>query len=379
MTEQLVCPQGHFQLTRCPENKKQGLRAWDAGDEYLLNELENQQALSARKKILLINDSFGALATALAARHQLTLWSDSFLSWQCTSKNLANNQLAEENIKWLKSTETPAGEFDLVLMKIPKSHLYLQDLLQRVSGLLTPNTVFVASAMVKNIHTSTLDMFEKALGPTTTSLAKKKARLVFVDTDKRVADKFEPVIKQYTLENTKYQLRNYSNVFSAQKLDIGTRLLLKNIPASTDNKTIIDMACGNGVVGIIAAEKNPAAKLIFTDESFMAVQSATENVKTSSLKNVAEFYATDCVQALESGTADIVLNNPPFHQQHAVGTQLALAMFKDAKRVLKPDGELWVISNRHLAYHISLKKMFGNCDLVANDNKFVILRAIKKL
>lgn len=377
--ECLHVPQGEFQLTRCPENKKQGLRAWDAADEYLLNECENQQALSEPKKILIINDSFGALATALAAQHQLTLWSDSFLSWQCTSINLTNNQLPEKNITWLKSTETPEAEFDLVLMKIPKSHLYLQDLLQRVSSVLSAKTVFIASAMAKNIHTSTLNVFEKVLGPATTSLAKKKARLVFVNTDQCDAKEQEPVVKQYQLENTKYQLRNYSNVFSAQKLDIGTRLLLKNIPASSDKKTIIDMACGNGVVGIIAAEKNPAAKIIFTDESFMAVQSATENFKASTLKNDAEFYATDCLQSIEPDTADVIINNPPFHQQHAVGTQLAMTMFEDAKRVLKPGGELWVIGNRHLGYHLSLKTMFGRCDLVDNDSKFVILRAVKKV
>jgi len=378
MSDQLECTQGIFQLTRCPENKKQGLRAWDAADEYLLNELQEKQLLKDSKKILLINDSFGALATALSAQHSLTLWSDSFLSWQCTAKNLADNQLSDESIKRLKSTETPAGEFDLVLMKIPKSHLYLQDLLQRLSAVLTTNTTLIAAAMAKNIHSSTLAVFEKTLAPTTTSLAKKKARLVYVDTAKVKTKNHDASVKQYLLENSDYQLNNYSNVFSAQKLDIGTRLLLANIPVSSEYKTIVDMGCGNGVVGLISAEKNPVAKVIFTDESFMAVQSATENFKASDLNNDAEFYATDCLQALASGTADLVLNNPPFHQQHAVGTQLAMAMFKDAKRVLKTGGELWVIGNRHLGYHLSLKKIFGNSTLVTSDSKFVILKALKK-
>lgn len=378
MSDKLECPQGIFQLTRCPENKKQGLRAWDAADEYLLNELEEKQLLTDSNKILLINDSFGALATALSARHSLTLWSDSFLSWQCTAKNLADNQLSDESINQLKSTETPVDEFDLVLMKIPKSHLYLQDLLQRLSAVLTTKTTFIAAAMAKNIHSSTLVVFEKTLAPTTTSLAKKKARLVYVDTAKVKTEKRDTIVKQYPLENSAYQLINYSNVFSAQKLDIGTRLLLANIPSSSDYDTIVDMGCGNGVVGLIAAERNPEAKIKFTDESFMAVQSATENFKASGLNNDAEFYATDCLQALEAESTNLVLNNPPFHQQHAVGTQLAMAMFKDAKRVLKPGGELWVIANRHLGYHLSLKKIFGNSMLVTNDSKFVILKSVKK-
>ncbi|MFK8042617.1 methyltransferase, partial [Congregibacter sp.] len=41
----------------------------------------------------------------------------------------------------------------------------------------------------------------------------------------------------------------------------------------------------------------------------------------------------------------------------------------------RPDGELWVIGNRHLAYHSSLKRHFGYVELVTSNAKFVILRA----
>ncbi len=37
-------------------------------------------------------------------------------------------------------------------------------------------TVVVGAGMVKHIHTITLEIFEKVIGPTVTSLAKKKAR-----------------------------------------------------------------------------------------------------------------------------------------------------------------------------------------------------------
>ena len=40
-------------------------------------------------------------------------------------------------------------------------------------------------------------------------------------------------------------------------------------------------------------------------------------------------------------------------------------MFRESKQVLRRGGELWVIGNRHLGYHIQLKKLFGNCEVVA--------------
>jgi len=108
----------------------------------------------------------------------------------------------------------------------------------------------------------------------------------------------------------------------------------------------------------------------------MAVQSASENFNNSGLENEVEFFATDCLQGVESSSAELIINNPPFHQQHVVGTQLATKMFCDAKRVLKRGGELWVIGNRHLGYHHTLKKLFGNSELIASDSKFVVLRAV---
>ncbi len=53
-------------------------------------------------------------------------------------------------------------------------------------------------------------------------------------------------------------------------------------------------------------------------------------------------------------------------------------MFKQSKDVLKEGGELWVIGNRHLGYHVQLRKLFGNCELVASNPKFVLFKAVKR-
>ncbi|EPJ35110.1 putative Ribosomal RNA large subunit methyltransferase G [Streptomyces afghaniensis 772] len=53
-------------------------------------------------------------------------------------------------------------------------------------------------------------------------------------------------------------------------------------------------------------------------------------------------------------------------------------MFSGARRALRPGGELWVIGNRHLGYHVKLRKLFGNSRLVASDPKFVVLKAVKR-
>jgi 16S rRNA (guanine1207-N2)-methyltransferase len=73
-----------------------------------------------------------------------------------------------------------------------------------------------------------------------------------------------------------------------------------------------------------------------------------------------------------------VLNNPPFHSHQPTTHATARRMFAQARRALRPGGELWVVGNRHLGHHVTLRRLFGSCETVAGDPKFVVLRAVKK-
>jgi 16S rRNA (guanine1207-N2)-methyltransferase len=74
---------------------------------------------------------------------------------------------------------------------------------------------------------------------------------------------------------------------------------------------------------------------------------------------------------------DRVVNNPPFHENHAICDAIASQMFAESRDVLRCGGELWVVGNRHLSYQAKLKRLFGNCELVAGNARFVVLRAVR--
>lgn len=373
----LIVAQGEFPLHRYPVRSRETLRAWDAADEYLLNQLAQDEALADNPRLLILNDQFGALSVALHG-HQPVMVSDSWLAHRGLLNNLKENAVAEQAVTLLDSLAVPQGLFDLVLIKVPKSLAMLEDQLTRLRPHLHENSRVVAGAMARNIHTSTLKLFEKIIGPTTTSLAKKKARLVFSQFDPALSPAEGKYPGSWPLEGTDYQIQNHAGVFSRDSLDIGCRFFLQHLPESLAEQDIIDLGCGNGVVGLIAAQKNPAARLTFVDESFMAVDSARLNFQAAfGDSRQAIFKATDCLSGISPDSADVILNNPPFHQQHVVDDFIARQMFKESKRVLRRGGDLWVIGNRHLGYHIQLKKLFGNCEMVASNRKFVVLRARK--
>jgi len=80
----------------------------------------------------------------------------------------------------------------------------------------------------------------------------------------------------------------------------------------------------------------------------------------------------------EDESSDLILCNPPFHQQHVVGIGIAFTLFESAKLALKQHGELWVVANRHLGYDKTLNSLFGNCRTVAANKKFTVYRVIKR-
>ncbi|KKZ18763.1 MULTISPECIES: 23S rRNA (guanine(1835)-N(2))-methyltransferase RlmG [Serratia] len=364
-----------LELERYPQQEESTqLQAWEAADEYLLQQLENVDI--GGRPVLIFNDNFGTLACALHAHRPYSV-SDSYMSQLATRHNLKLNGLDPEQVTLLDSlAELPAAPA-VVLIRVPKALALLEQQLRALRHVVTEDTLIVAGAKARDVHTSTMQLFEKVLGPTRTSLAWKKARLIFC----QAADIVPPAAAEttnWTLDGTDWLIHNHANVFSRGSLDIGARLFMEHLPRGL-NGHIVDLGCGNGVIGLTALAQNPDAQVTFVDESYMAVASSELNVEHNLPQELdrCQFEVNNALAGIERESVQAVLCNPPFHQQHAITDHTAWQMFCDAKRCLQVGGELRIVGNRHLDYHQKLKRLFGNCTLVASNKKFVILRAVK--
>ncbi|MAP30272.1 MAG: 50S rRNA methyltransferase, partial [Pseudomonas sp.] len=288
---------------------------------------------------------------------------------------LAANGLGSNAVQFFNSTETPTGHYQQVLLRIPKSLSLLQDQLQRLRPLLTEQALLLAGSMIKHLPPSAGDLLAAHIGPYQASLGWKKARLLQCQYDPALQPHSRDLASHYPLEGTNLLLSNRPGVFSHEKLDIGTRVLLPCIAADLGSARVVDLGCGNGALGLMAALRNPDAQITFIDESWAAVASARDNFAAAFPARSARFIVSDGLSEAAANSADLILCNPPFHQQQVVGDQIARRLFRQSRHALAPGAALLVVGNRHLGYHQTLKRDFKHVEQLAAAPKFVVLAA----
>lgn len=395
--ESFTSPFGTFALERTP-GRPSALRGWSAADEYVLSHLDTISAETALPEpIVVANPGAGAVAVALAAAgHQVGLLSDSFVDLAATRANAEANGVDLSLFTDVDLTDIDSAGVDsigTVVVAVPKVIALLDAQLAAIAPALRTDSVVVGAGMTRNVHNSTIEMFERHIGPTPTSLAVKKARLLLATVDPERIGVAEQPVRATSFVARGMQIISEPTVFGAARLDAGTELLLDALPDLAEYRRsadaavrVIDVGCGNGVIGTSIVLAQPQTQLTMIDESFAAVRSATATFHTN-VPN-PEFEprivagdglgtAADGIE-LEPGGTDVVVMNPPFHHDHAVTDEVAWSMFRGSRRVLRRGGAVIVVGNRHLGYHAQLKRLFGNCETIASNSKFVVLRATKR-
>tara|TARA_Y100000310_G_C20577600_1_gene761230 strand:+ start:327 stop:893 length:567 start_codon:yes stop_codon:yes gene_type:complete len=175
--------------------------------------------------------------------------------------------------------------------------------------------------------------------------------------DKKQDSKFELKEFDCVINKKNYTFYSAPGVFSAKKLDFGTKVLVENMQVKG---RVLDLGCGIGVVGRIAFEE--ADEVVMTDVNKRACKLAKMNCRKCSVL---------CGDMYEKiiGKFDVILFNPP----QTAGKKVCFEMISKAKEYLLKGGSLQVVARHNKGgktFMLFMEKEFGNVDTLVKSGGY---------
>lgn len=171
------------------------------------------------------------------------------------------------------------------------------------------------------------------------------------------------------------KIKTDSGIFSKNSIDQATILLLKNINVTKNIKTILDVGCGCGVIGISLASDNPSALVDMVDVNLRAIELTNENIMENNIKNASAFES-DCYQKITK-KYDMIVSNPPIR----AGKEVVHKIFLEGFEYLEKGGKILLVINKKHGLESAKKSLiekYGNCEILSKDGGFSVVMAIKK-
>lgn len=163
-------------------------------------------------------------------------------------------------------------------------------------------------------------------------------------------------------------------VFSKDRLDFGTHVLLQSLPDLSDKKSLLDVGCGVGCIGVSIAKAYPNLEVTMIDVNERCVELSRKNsldnkVNTKVLysnlyENISEMY-------------DVIISNPPIR----AGKKVVLGVVEEGYGYLNNGGEVYVVIQKKQGADSMKKRMeevYGNVEIVDKDKGYFIFRSCKR-
>lgn len=174
------------------------------------------------------------------------------------------------------------------------------------------------------------------------------------------------------LEHISAQVCSLPGVFSEQRLDDGTALLLKHLPADMSG-SVLDFACGSGVVAASILSRYPEVnRVTASDVNAFALHAADATL--SNYPQRSTVCPSDGLNQL-SERYDWIVSNPPFHTGHRTDYAVARDFIAAVPKHLTNNGRLLIVANNFLGYPALLREQFKHVKELANDKRFHVLAA----
>ena len=169
------------------------------------------------------------------------------------------------------------------------------------------------------------------------------------------------------IQGVELMLTTNEEVFSPTAVDKGTKAMLSFVEFKETDK-VLDLGCGCGVVGILAAKQIGADRVVLCDVSENAVQLSKQNAEANGVEGVT-IRQSDGLQNISETEFTLILSNPPYHTDFAV----AKGFIEDGFHKLAVGGKMIMVTKRLEWYRNKLSSVFGGVTVKEKDGYYIFL------
>ena len=193
----------------------------------------------------------------------------------------------------------------------------------------------------------------------------------YFDNDKNI--KSERKIIKFNFDNKVFSIYSDNGVFSKDRFDYGTRVLLNSVDIDKLSGNVLDLGCGLGVVGIILGTFNKGINIDMVDINERAIDLAKNNLVLNNIK--ANVFVSDIYSNIDN-KYDFIITNPPIR----AGKNVIRGFLLGSYDYLKDDGILYFVMRKDHG----VKSMIGelsvkfNTSIVNKDKGFYVVLCTKK-
>jgi 16S rRNA (guanine1207-N2)-methyltransferase len=177
---------------------------------------------------------------------------------------------------------------------------------------------------------------------------------------------------RYGIKGRDLQFFTDAGVFSRQKVDYGSNLLINFLPPLEGR--VLDLGCGYGPIGISLAALNPHIDMTMVDINRRGVALAKKNTRANGVRNVQILESDGFTEV--SGSFSTIVSNPPIR----TGKKVIYPLFEQSFEYLDAGGSLWLVIQKKQGAPSAVAKLesiFANCSVEDKTGGYWLLHSIK--
>ena len=156
----------------------------------------------------------------------------------------------------------------------------------------------------------------------------------YFDNDKNI--KSEKRLIKFNFNNKEFSIYSDNGVFSKDRFDYGTRVLLSSIDIDSLSGNVLDLGCGLGVVGIILGTFNRNINIDMIDVNERAISLTKDNLILNNIK--ADVFVSNVYDNVNK-KYNYIITNPPIR----AGKDVIRKFLFDGYDYLEDDGVIYFV------------------------------------